>query len=84
MATYRWKSALVDELTVLIFPVLLGKGKRLFGSGAIPAGMRLIKSRKHPTGVIVANYAIGGQVKTGDFQLAEPSEAEIERRRNLD
>jgi hypothetical protein len=33
--------------------------------------------------VIVANYEPAGEVKTGDFQLAEPSEAEFERRRNL-
>ena len=39
--------------------------------------------QEDPTGVIVANYYPDGAVKTGDFQLAEPSEAELERRRNL-
>jgi len=78
-----WKNGLIDEFSVLILPVVLGTGKRLFGDGAIPAGLKLVKSKSHPTGVIVANYAPDGAVKTGDFQLAEPSEAELERRRKL-
>jgi dihydrofolate reductase len=78
-----WQHSLVDEFSVLIFPVILGKGKRLFGDGAIPAGLKLVKSKTYPTGVIVANYKPDGAVKTGSFQRAEPSAAEIERRRNL-
>jgi dihydrofolate reductase len=78
-----WKHALVDQFSVLIFPVVLGKGKRLFGDGAIPVGLKLVKSQAYPTGVIVANYQPAGEVRTGDFQLAEPSEAELTRRRNL-
>ncbi len=78
-----WKNGLVDEFSVLIFPLVLGKGKRLFGSGAVPAGLKLIKAKSYPTGVIVANYRPDGAVKTGDFQLAEPSVVELERRRNL-
>jgi dihydrofolate reductase len=78
-----WKNDLVDEFTVLIFPLVLGKGKRLFGSGATTTGLKLVKSQSYPTGVIVVNYKPDGAVKTGDFQLAQPSEAERERRRNL-
>jgi dihydrofolate reductase len=78
-----WPSGLIDEFSLLTFPVLLGRGKRLFGSGAAPGGLKLVKSQSYPTGVIVANYRPDGAVKTGDFQLAEPSEAELERRRNL-
>jgi dihydrofolate reductase len=78
-----WKNGLVDEFSVLTFPVVLGKGKRLFGDGTTPAGLRLAKSRSFPTGVIVSSYQPDGAVKAGDFQLAEPTEAELERRRNL-
>jgi dihydrofolate reductase len=78
-----WKTGLIDEFSVLMFPVVLGKGKRLFGDGAISAGLKLVKSQSYPTGVIVANYKPDGAVKTGDFQLAEPAEAELGRRRNL-
>ncbi|MGH6675292.1 MAG: dihydrofolate reductase family protein [Xanthobacteraceae bacterium] len=78
-----WNNSLVDEFSVLIFPVVLGHGKRLFGGGAIPVGLKLIRSRAYPTGVIVANYTPDGEVKTGDFQFEEPSESELERRRRL-
>jgi dihydrofolate reductase len=78
-----WKNNLVDEFSVLSFPVVLGTGKRLFGSGATPGGLRLIKSQSFPTGVIVASYRPDGAVKTGSFQHVEPSAAELERRRNL-
>jgi dihydrofolate reductase len=78
-----WKNGLVDELTVLTFPVILGAGKRLFGGGATPAGLKLIKAKTYPTGVIVATYAPDGAVRCGDFQLPDPTEAELERRRSL-
>lgn len=78
-----WKNGLVDEFSVLIFPVVLGQGKRLFGNGAAPVGLKLVKAQTYPTGVIVASYRPDGAVKTGNFQLAEPSQAELERRRNL-
>ena len=78
-----WKNSLVDEFSVLIFPVVLGKGKRLFGEGVVPAGLKLVNSQSYPTGVILARYQPDGAVKAGDFQLAEPSEAERQRRKNL-
>jgi dihydrofolate reductase len=46
-----WKNGLVDEFRALTFPVVLGKGKRLFGDGAVPTGLKLIKSQSYPTGV---------------------------------
>jgi dihydrofolate reductase len=42
-----WKASLVDEFSVLMFPVVLGKRKRLFGDGTIPAGLKL--SNRRPT-----------------------------------
>jgi dihydrofolate reductase len=61
------KNDLVDELWLKIFPVTLGKGKRLFGEGTIPAAFKLIESVVTPSGVIVANYQRDGDVKTGSF-----------------
>lgn len=78
-----WPASLVDEFSVLTFPVVLGKGKHLFGNGVTPSALKLVKSRSFPTGVVVSNYRPDGAVKTGSFQLAEPSAAELERRRNL-
>ena len=78
-----WNNRLVDEFTVLIFPLVLGHGKRLFADGAPSFGLTLVSAQTYPTGVIVAKYQADGAVKTGSFQRAEPSEAERERRRNL-
>lgn len=58
---------LVDELWLKIFPVTLGAGKRLFGSGSIPASFTLVESRTSPSGVIIANFKREGEVKTGTF-----------------
>ncbi len=74
---------LVDELTVLTFPLILGAGKRLFQGGAAPHGLTLTSSLASDSGVMVCKYAKAGAVKAGDFQHATPSEAELERRRTL-
>ena len=59
------KNDLVDELWLKIYPVILGKGKKLFDHGAIPAGLKLIESTITPTGIIIANYRRAGKVKIG-------------------
>lgn len=59
------KHALVDELWLKIHPVILGKGKKLFANGAIPAAFTLTESLVSPTGVIVANYQRAGKFSTG-------------------
>ena len=58
---------LVDELWLKIFPVTLGKGKRLFGEGTIPAAFKLTESKIAPSGVIIASYERDGEVKLGSF-----------------
>ena len=59
------KHDLVDELWLKIFPLTLGKGKRLFADGTIPAAFELMESKTSPGGVIFANYKRAGEVKTG-------------------
>jgi len=59
------KNDLVDELWLLIHPLTLGTGKKLFGDGTIPAAFTLTESLVSPTGVIIANYKRAGEVKTG-------------------
>ncbi|BAU55687.1 dihydrofolate reductase family protein [Mucilaginibacter gotjawali] len=56
---------LVDELWLKIYPVTLGEGKKLFDNGTMPAAFKLTESLVTPGGVIVANYARAGNVKTG-------------------
>lgn len=58
---------LADELWLKIYPVTLGKGKRLFADGTIPAAFKLTESKTTPSGVIIANYERDGDVKTGSF-----------------
>lgn len=63
------KNDLVDELWLKIFPVTLGKGKKLFGEGTIPAAFKLVSSSVTPSGVIIANYKRAGKVKTGNIEV---------------
>ncbi|TMI87654.1 MAG: dihydrofolate reductase [Bacteroidetes bacterium] len=59
------KNDLADELRLKIHPLTLGKGKKLFDNGTIPAAFTLIESIVTPSGVIIANYKRAGKVKTG-------------------
>lgn len=61
------KNDLVDELWLKIFPITLGKGKRLFDKGTIPAAFKLIESKVSPSGIIFANYKRFGKVETGSL-----------------
>lgn len=74
---------LIDEFRLLVFPLVLGSGKRLFGEGTLPAAFRLTRSHSTPSGVLIASYERAGAVKTGSFALENPSEAELERRESL-
>lgn len=59
------KHDLVDELNLMIHPVILGEGKKLFADGSAPAAFTLTESTVTTTGVIIATYKRAGQVKTG-------------------
>lgn len=71
---------LIDQLTVLAFPVVLGRGKRLFDGGSKPRQWTLERSDASTTGVIVGTYRRGGEVTSGSFGDDNPSEAELKRR----
>lgn len=58
---------LVDELWLKVFPLTVGKGKRLFADGTMPAAFTLNESQVSPKGVIVASYKRGGEITTGSF-----------------
>jgi len=63
------KNDLVDELWLKIYPLTLGKGKKLFDTGVIPAAFTLTESNITPNGVIFANYKRAGKVKTGTISI---------------
>src|SRR5438093_1649999 len=74
------KNELIDEFQLWTFPVVLGTGKRLFASGAVPAGLQVVEVKTSGTGVVMARYERAGAIKYGSFAPDEPSESELERR----
>jgi dihydrofolate reductase len=77
------KHGLIDQFNLLIFPVLLGPGKRLFGEGTQGAELKLTGSKSSPSGVTMNSYTPSGPVRTGSFALETPTEAEKERRERM-
>ena len=59
------RHGLVDEYRLTIFPVVLGTGKRLFGDGAVPSGLKLVSSQTTDGGVIAAVYRPTGAPEYG-------------------
>ena len=56
---------LVDELVLMMFPITLGSGKRLFGEGTMPAAFKMTDSLVTKNGVIFTIYERAGDVETG-------------------
>ncbi|MFT3869550.1 MAG: dihydrofolate reductase family protein [Nibricoccus sp.] len=73
---------LIDEFRVWIYPVVLGKGKRLFEKGVSPRGLTLVESRATTKGVLLNTYRPAGPLPAGS-PLEKPSKAELVRRRKL-
>jgi dihydrofolate reductase len=59
------KHDLVDVFWLMIYPITLGVGKRLFADGTIPAAFKVTESQVTPNGVIVVNYERAGAITTG-------------------
>jgi dihydrofolate reductase len=77
------KHDLVDRIHLLIYPLVLGKGKRLFGAGAIPTALKLMDSKVSPSGVTIVTYERAGMVEPGSFALDHPSADELARRERM-
>jgi dihydrofolate reductase len=76
-------ASLIDEYNVWTFPVVLGRGKRLFDEGAKPWALRLVRSQVSAAGVVVSTYLPHGEIQSGSFPSAEPSEKELARREQM-
>ena len=74
---------LVDEFRLMTFPLVVGPGKRLFGSGTIPGGLQLVRSKTSSTGVVMSTYRRSGEVKLGSFAFEQPTDEEAERRTRM-
>jgi hypothetical protein len=66
-----------------IFPVVIGTGKRFFGDGTIPGGLKLVDTKVSKTGVTINTYERAGDIDVGSFEFDEPTAAEVERRQRL-
>jgi dihydrofolate reductase len=77
------KHDLIDRFTLLIYPVVLGKGKRLFGTGTLPGTLKLVDSKASPSGVTINTYERAGEVKVGSFAHEQPSAEELQRRERM-
>jgi dihydrofolate reductase len=56
---------LADEVLLLVYPVLLGTGKRFFAEGTSPSALELVSTKTMPSGIIFNAYKVSGPLKTG-------------------
>ena len=77
-------AGLIDRLVLMTFPVLLGQGKRIFDGSEDPGAFRLVDSFVSATGVVIASYEPAGEVRTSSLATKAPSEAELQRREEME
>jgi dihydrofolate reductase len=77
-------AGLIDRLSLIIFPVTIGKGKRLFGDGT-PAGLlQMVDHKVTPKGSVIATYEPNGEIPAdADFPPSSTSASEAERQRRM-
>ena len=73
------EAGLLDELTLMISPIVLGEGKRLFGDGTPPRTLKMTKHQVSDAGSIIVTYEPAGPVEIGTYVTTPPSEREEER-----
>jgi dihydrofolate reductase len=77
-------AGLIDRLVLMTFPVLLGRGKRIFDGTEKSGALKLVDHFVSKTGVVLATYEPAGAVRTGSFESKPPSEAELKRREKVE
>ena len=60
-----FEQGLVDEVLLIVYPVLLGRGKRFFSDSADPRELALVSTTAMPSGLILTAYKVAGPLKTG-------------------
>jgi dihydrofolate reductase len=73
------EAGLLDELTLMISPVVLGRGKRLFGDGTPPRTLEVVEHKVSDAGTIIATYRPAGAVEIGTYVTTPPSDREQAR-----
>ena len=77
------EAGLIDEMTLMISPIVLGQGKRLFGDGTPPRTLNMTEHYISDRGSIVATYQPAGPVEIGTYVTEQPSEREKERQAEM-
>lgn len=77
-------ASLIDEYNVWTFPLVLGRGKRLFGETSKPFALRLVRSQISTTGVVMSTYVPSGDIQPGSFASTKPSDKELARRKKME
>ncbi|HEX8302851.1 dihydrofolate reductase family protein [Sphingomonas sp.] len=75
---------LIDRLVLMTAPVVLGRGKRLFGGGSPSGRWKLIEHRLSSTGIAMATYEPDGPVEVASFAMDDPHPRELARREKLE
>lgn len=78
-----FKQGLIDEIRTFTYPIILGKGKKLFGGDVPPAAFKLIDSKISPNGIVIARYERAGEVQTRDMGMDPPPPEEVARREKM-
>jgi dihydrofolate reductase len=56
---------LADEVALIVYPVMLGTGKRFFAQDTSPRSFKFVSANPMPSGAIICTYKVGGPLKTG-------------------
>lgn len=76
-------AGLLDRLTLMTFPIVLGRGKRWFGDATPASGLKMVDHRVTPGGTVIATYEPDGVAPIGDFAIAPGSAREQDRQRRM-
>ncbi|HEU4959014.1 MAG TPA: dihydrofolate reductase family protein [Sphingomonas sp.] len=77
------RRGLLDRLVLMVAPITLGAGKRLFGEGTPAGAFKLVEQRQTPGGILMSTYEPDGALKTGSFEMETPTEQEMARRSKM-
>ena len=77
------EAGLLDELTLMMSPIVLGQGKRLFGDGTPPRTLKMTEHHVSDGGSVIATYEPAGPVEIGSYMTEQPSAREKERQAEM-
>ncbi len=59
------EQGLADEVLLVVYPVLLRRGKRFFAEGTPARSLELVSTNTTPSGIVFSAYRVAGRLKTG-------------------